>query len=236
MSKQDDAKKLAGVKVINQFIKNGMILGLGSGTTSHFFVRELGRHVAAGLNVTCTTTSNSTSEIAKEAGINVRDPNDLGEIDLTIDGPDEIDNDFNMIKGGGACLLWEKIIAHSSKKMVTICDETKIVKKLGSFPLPVEIVRFGWKQTDRLVKNVISLNCSVNVKTSIRTSESGPVITDSGNFILDCNCEKIVEPGKLENELNMIPGVVENGLFTRESSAMVVGKFDGTVDVLFRDK
>ena len=234
MNKQDKAKKLAGLKAIEQFIENGMILGLGSGTTSHFFVRELGRHVSNGLKVTCTTTSNSTSEVAKQAGIDVHDPNELGEIDLTIDGPDEIDINFNMIKGGGACLLWEKIIAHSSKRMITICDETKIVDELGAFPLPVEIVQFGWKQTDRLVKKVITSNCLVDVKTHLRTVGTKPVVTDSGNFILDCNCERIKDPGKLEKELNMIPGVVENGLFTRESVAMVIGKFDGTVDVLFR--
>ena len=234
MITQDEAKKLAGLKVIEQFIKNGMVLGLGSGTTSHFFVRELGRHVSNGLDVTCTTTSNSTSEVARQVGIDVYDPNELGEIDLTIDGPDEIDNDFNMIKGGGACLLWEKIIAHSSKKNITICDETKIVADLGTFPLPIEIVQFGWKQTNRLVKNVITSNCLVEVETHLRTVDTKPVITDSGNFILDCNCEKIKDPKKLEKELNMIPGVVENGLFTRESAAMVIGKFDGTVDVLFR--
>ena len=236
MITQDEAKKLAGRKVIEQFIKKGMVLGLGSGTTSHFFVRELGRHVGNGLDVTCTTTSNSTSEVARQVGIDVYDPNDLVKIDLTIDGPDEIDKDFNMIKGGGACLLWEKIIAHSSTRNITICDETKIVANLGAFPLPVEIVRFGWKQTDRLVKNVISSNYSEHVETYLRSVDSQPVVTDSGNFILDCKCERIIDPGKLEKELNMIPGVVENGLFTRESTAMVVGKFDGTVDVLFREK
>ena len=236
MITQDEAKKLAGRKVIEQFIEKGMVLGLGSGTTSHFFVRELGRHVGNGLDVTCTTTSNSTSEVARQVGIDVYDPNDLVKIDLTIDGPDEIDKDFNMIKGGGACLLWEKIIAHSSTRNITICDETKIVANLGAFPLPVEIVRFGWKQTDRLVKNVISSNYSEHVETYLRSVDSQPVVTDSGNFILDCKCERIIDPGKLEKELNMIPGVVENGLFTRESTAMVVGKFDGTVDVLFREK
>ena len=236
MITQDEAKKLAGRKVIEQFIEKGMVLGLGSGTTSHFFVRELGRHVGNGLNVICTTTSNSTSEVARQVGIDVYDPNDLGKIDLTIDGPDEIDKDFNMIKGGGACLLWEKIIAHSSTRNITICDETKIVANLGAFPLPVEIVRFGWKQTDRLVKNVIFPNYSEHVETYLRRVDSQAVVTDSGNFILDCKCERISDPGKLEKELNMIPGVVENGLFTRESTAMVIGKFDGTVDVLFREK
>ncbi|MGR3199686.1 MAG: ribose 5-phosphate isomerase A, partial [Paracoccus sp. (in: a-proteobacteria)] len=131
MSQQDKAKKLAGRRVIDEFVRDGMKLGLGSGTTSHFFVRELGRHVAEGLKLTCTTTSRSTIDVAQEVGIAITDPNDIGELDLTVDGPDEIDRDFNMIKGGGACLLWEKIVAHASKRMICICDETKIVDRLG---------------------------------------------------------------------------------------------------------
>src|SRR5690606_12297820 len=102
MSQQDEAKKLAGRRVIQDFIHDGMKLGLGSGTTSHFFVRELGKHVAQGLKLTCTTTSRSTIDVAREVGIEITDPNDIGELDLTVDGPDEIDRSFNMIKGGGA--------------------------------------------------------------------------------------------------------------------------------------
>lgn len=151
MNPQDEVKKVAGRKVIQEFVTDGMKLGLGSGTTSHFFVRELGKHVAAGLKLICTTTSRSTNDIAREVGIELTDPNEIGELDLTIDGPDEIDENFNMIKGGGACLLWEKIIAHASKRMITICDESKIVSKLGAFPLPVEVVQFAWKQSDRMV-------------------------------------------------------------------------------------
>lgn len=133
MNAQDVAKKAAGRKIIEEFVKDGMKIGLGSGTTSHFFVRELGKHVANGLQLTCTTTSRATNDVAREVGIAVIDPNDIGEIDLTVDGPDEIDIDFNMIKGGGACLLWEKIVAHASKRMITICDESKIVERLGAF-------------------------------------------------------------------------------------------------------
>lgn len=107
MNAQDVAKKAAGRKIIEEFVKDGMKIGLGSGTTSHFFVRELGKHVANGLQLTCTTTSRATNDVAREVGIAITDPNDIGEIDLTVDGPDEIDIDFNMIKGGGACLLWE---------------------------------------------------------------------------------------------------------------------------------
>lgn len=235
MNDQNRAKQRAGQKVIEEFIHDGMKLGLGSGTTSHLFVRELGKHVANGLKVACTTTSRSTNDVAREVGIELTDPNQIGELDLTIDGPDEIDRDFNMIKGGGACLLWEKIIAHASKKMITICDETKVVDKLGGFPLPVEVVQFAWKQTERAVESVLTTHGIIEARIKRRMHEGQPVVTDSGNFIIDCHCLQIEQPSLLEIALNMIPGVVENGLFTRESSGMVVGCFDQRTYVSLRD-
>lgn len=229
MSQQDEAKKVAGRRVIQDFIHDGMKLGLGSGTTSHFFVRELGKHVAEGLKLACTTTSRSTIDVAREVGIEITDPNDIGELDLTVDGPDEIDRSFNMIKGGGACLLWEKIIAHASKRMICVCDETKIVDSLGRFPLPVEIVQFAWKQTERMVARTLTRHGIENARIERRMRDGQPVVTDSGNFILDCHCGPVIaDPAPLEIELNRIPGVVENGLFTREAVGMVVGCFDGS--------
>lgn len=231
MSKQDEAKKAAGRRVIDEFIRDGMKVGLGSGTTSHFFVRELGKRVAEGMSLTCTVTSRSTIDVAREVGIAITEPNEIGEIDVTIDGPDEIDRDFNMIKGGGACLLWEKIIAHASKRMITICDESKIVDRLGRFPLPVEVVQFAWKQTERQVRKILADHGIADARIERRMDDGQPIVTDSGNFILDCHCGAIPEAAKLEIALNMIPGVVENGLFTRESDGMVVGKFDGSTYV-----
>ncbi|OAN71731.1 ribose 5-phosphate isomerase A [Rhodobacteraceae bacterium EhC02] len=234
MTAQNEAKKLAGRKVIEEFVKDGMKLGLGSGTTSHFFVRELGKYVAEGMTLTCTTTSRSTNDVAREVGIQLTDPNEIGELDLTVDGPDEIDRQFNMIKGGGACLLWEKIIAHASKQMITICDETKIVDHLGAFPLPVEVVQFAWKQSDRMIQNALRDHGIAQIDTRRRMRDGQPVVTDSGNFIIDCHCLRIDAPAKLEIALNSIPGVVENGLFTRESDGMVVGCLDGTAYVSMR--
>ena len=234
MTAQNEAKKLAGRKVIEEFVKDGMKLGLGSGTTSHFFVRELGKYVAEGMTLTCTTTSRSTNDVAREVGIQLTDPNEIGELDLTVDGPDEIDRQFNMIKGGGACLLWEKIIAHASKQMITICDETKIVDHLGAFPLPVEVVQFAWKQSDRMIQNALRDHGIAQIDTRRRMRDGQPVVTDSGNFIIDCQCLRIDAPAKLEIALNSIPGVVENGLFTRESDGMVVGCLDGTAYVSMR--
>lgn len=235
MVNQDEAKKLAGRRAIEAFVRDGMKLGLGSGTTSHFFVRALGEKVRDGLQIAATTTSESTTAVAREVGIAITDVNDMGEIDLTIDGPDEIDRDFRMIKGGGACLLWEKIVAHASKQMITICDETKIVDHLGRFPLPVEVVQFGWRQTERAVANVLGDFGLPGVALQRREREAGPVVTDSGNYILDCRCERIDDPAGLEAALNMVPGVVDNGLFTRESDGMVVGRFDGTSYVALRE-
>ncbi|MBD8556027.1 ribose 5-phosphate isomerase A [Rhizobium sp. CFBP 8762] len=230
---QNEAKKVAGRRVIEEFVRDGMKLGLGSGTTSHLFVRELGKHVANGMTLTCTTTSRSTIDVAREVGIAITDPNDIGELDLTVDGPDEIDHQFNMIKGGGACLLWEKIIAHASKQMITVCDETKIVEHLGAFPLPVEVVQFAWKQTERMVARVLDEH-GIQAQMTRRMRDGQPVVTDSGNFILDCKCGVISNPRPLEIDLNQIPGVVENGLFTRESNGMVVGCFDGSSYVKMR--
>lgn len=235
MSQQNEAKKVAGRRVIDEFVHDGMKLGLGSGTTSHFFVRELGKRVADGLKLTCTTTSRSTIDVAREVGIEIIDPNEIGEIDLTVDGPDEIDRSFNMIKGGGACLLWEKIVAHASKMMICVCDETKIVDCLGAFPLPIEVVQFGWKQTDRMVARVLAEHGIHKVRIERRMRDGQPIVTDSGNFILDAHCGPVLaHPAPLETELNRIPGVVENGLFTREAAGMVVGCFDGSSYVAMR--
>ena len=234
ISPQDLAKIAAGKAAIEQFIFDGIKIGLGSGTTSHFFVRLLGEKVRDGLNIIATTTSRGTASVAAEAGIDILDINEIGELDLTIDGPDEIDDNFRMIKGGGACLLWEKIVAHSSKKMITICDETKLVDCLGTFPLPVEVVQFGWQRTEHMISQVLFDAGITEADIYQRRQNGEPVITDSGNYIIDCKCGRIEDPQYLEIRLNMIPGVVENGLFTREAAGMIVGNFNQTTNTVMR--
>lgn len=236
MTPQDKAKIAAGRKALEEFVEDGMTLGLGSGTTSHFFVRLLGERVRAGLSITATTTSRSTTAVAEEVGIAITDVNDVGVIDLTIDGPDEIDGAFRMIKGGGACLLWEKIVAHASTRMITVCDESKIVERLGGFPLPIEVVQFGWRQTQRRIETVLASSDVARVDLSRRERDGVPVVTDSGHFILDARCGTIGDPEELELALNAIPGVVENGLFSRESDGMCVGRFDETAYVALRGR
>lgn len=234
ISPQDLAKIAAGKAAIEQFIFDGIKIGLGSGTTSHFFVRLLGEKVRDGLNIIATTTSRGTASVAAEAGIDILDINEIGELDLTIDGPDEIDDQFRMIKGGGACLLWEKIVAHSSKKMITICDETKLVDCLGAFPLPVEVVQFGWQRTENMISQVLFDAGITEADIYQRLRNGAPVITDSGNYIIDCKCGRIEDPQYLEIRLNMIPGVVENGLFTREAAGMIIGNFNQTTNTVMR--
>jgi len=225
------AKHAAAERAITEFVKDGMKLGLGSGSTSHAFVRALGRHVAKGLKVQCTTTSQATTQVAQEVGIDIIDVNAIDEIDLTIDGADEITRNFHMIKGGGACLLWEKIIAHASKRMIAICDETKIVETLGAFPLPVEVVQFGWQKTQRQIDCILKNHGIIQARIERRMHGGNPIFTDSGHYILDCHCQAIYNTENLEIQLNNIPGVVENGLFTREAVGMVIGKLDGSSEV-----
>ena len=234
MRTQDMAKINAGKVAIEKFVTDGIKLGLGSGTTSHFFVRTLGAMIQQGRfkNLVCTATSNSTIAVAREVGIPITDVNHMGQIDLTVDGHDEIDDNFHMIKGGGACLLWEKIVAHASTKVITICDETKWVKTLGKFPLPVEVVQFGWMQTQQRIHTVLQ-HYNINAKI-IRRGGDTPIITDSGNMILDCHCTAIYDTVQLEQDLNNIAGVVENGLFTRESDGVVRANFDGTVKIVIK--
>lgn len=238
MSQQNLAKIAAGKVIIQEFIKDGMKLGLGSGTTSHYLIHTLGEHIANEKlnNLICTATSKSTIAIANAVGIPITDVNTIGEIDLTIDGADEIDRNFHMIKGGGACLLWEKIVAHASRQMITICDESKWVDTLGQFPLPVEVVQFGWMQTQRHIEEVFQQYDICPVKI-IRRGGDNPVITDSGNYLLDCHCGAIINQAEsLEMALNNVTGVVENGLFTRESDGVVTANFDGTTKIAIRTR
>jgi len=225
------AKQAAAVRAIETFIRPHMTLGLGSGSTAHALVRELGKQVANGLQVQCTSTSRATTEVAREVGIDIIDANTLESIDLTLDGADEITRQWHMIKGGGACLLWEKIIAHASQRMIALCDESKIVEQLGAFPLPVEVVPFGWQTTQRHITRVLTQHGIQNARITQRMQGQQPVMTDSGHYLLDCHCRVIANPSALEAALNQIPGVVDNGLFTREAVGMVIGKSDGSSEV-----
>src|SRR6202012_1589814 len=203
-SAQDEAKRAAAAEAIASFLKDGMTIGLGSGTTSRYFVRILGERVAEGLRVTGVPSSKSTGQLATEVGVPLADLNDVGQLDLTIDGADEIDSKGRMIKGGGANLLWEKIVACASNKMVGIVDESKLVETLGRFPLPIEVVPFAWRSTERHLRRLFKERGLGDPEIGMRGGFETPLTTDSGHYLLDCHLEKISDPEGLAERLNQI--------------------------------
>ncbi len=228
LTPQDRAKIAAGRYAADNYCAEGMKLGLGSGTTSHFFVRALAERVKEGLDVAGVPTSMATLELARELGVPLLDPDEAGQLDVCVDGPDEIDHEGSMIKGGGACLLWEKIVACGSKRMVVVADESKLVDTLGRFPLPIEIVRFGAGMTTAMVQELLSDSGYGAPKVTPRMRGQDRLVTDNGNYIIDVHLGRVQDAGALTVELNKIPGVVENGLFVGIADEVVFGRPDGT--------
>ena len=215
MNKNVISEKQLSAEAACDYIKDGMIVGLGTGTSAEFAVRKLGSLVREGLSIRGIPTSNRTKKLAEAEGIPLIDFSESMFVDLTIDGADEIDGNLNMIKGGGAALLQEKIVASVSRKEIIVGSKTKMVDHLGSFPLPVEVVPFGWQ----VVFNQLE---SLNANPDLRLNNGQPLLTDQGNYIVDCNFRKISNPKLLENQINMIPGVVENGLFINLCTKMIL--------------
>ena len=213
-------KRLAAEKSV-EYVKNGMILGLGTGSTAEYAIRKLGKLVKNGLEIKGIPTSMHTKRVAKECNIPLTKLEENPKIDLTIDGADEVDSDLNLIKGGGGALTREKIIAYHSKKEIIVVDDSKIVKALGiDFPLPGEILKYGWTSTKKALEE---FGCNVE----LRKIMNEPFITDNSNYILDCEFERIDEPEQLEKDINNIPGVVENGLFIGLVDEVIVGSKQG---------
>jgi len=211
-----------------EFVEDGMVLGLGSGSTAEIFIDRLGEKVAGGLKVAGVPTSKRTAECAIEAGVPLIEPDKVDRINLTIDGADEVDPAFNLVKGGGACLLREKIVAHASDRMVVIVDNSKMVDMLGQFPLPVEVDPFGMALTAEQVFEALKQTGCIEAQTVLRQMKdgSGPLITDGGNYILDSKCKKIPNPAETALALSQIPGVMEHGLFIDLADVIVVGEAD----------
>lgn len=216
------AKQTAGEYAV-KFIEPNMTIGIGTGSTVHFFIQALAKKIKEGLNIQAVPTSTNTLQLATQLHIPIIDLNDINLLDITVDGADEIDPQLNLIKGGGGALLQEKIVAAASKKIIIIADESKVVDQLGKFPLPVEVIPFAWKQMQRQIEK---LGCSNIV---LRTKENEPFITDHGHYILDCHFEKINDAFLLHQQLNNIPGVVDNGLFIGMAHNAVIGYNDGSV-------
>ncbi len=231
LSPIDKAKFVAARRAVD-FVENGMKLGLGTGSTAAWMVRCLAERVKdEGLKVVGVPTSRRTAELATELGVPITTMDEVKWLDLTIDGADEFDPNLNLIKGGGAALLQEKIVATASDRMIVIADAAKEVAQLGAFPLPVEVIAFGWQTTKALIEETLFSMDVLGRDVALRLNKAKPVRTDENNFILDLSLKRIGNPRQLALVLNQIPGVVENGLFIDICDIVVIGHGDGRVTV-----
>ncbi|WP_201716749.1 ribose-5-phosphate isomerase RpiA [Rossellomorea arthrocnemi] len=212
-------KKLAGEKAA-EYIQNGMTIGLGSGSTVYWTIQKLGELVSQGLQIKAIPSSMETERLAKVAGIPLTSFFEVNELDLSIDGADEVDPTFNLIKGGGGALVREKFIDSFTRKFIIVVDESKLVTELGSFPLPVEVIPFGWEVTN---KTLAELGCI----PVLRKENDDIFISDNGNYIVDCHFPTIDDPISLHTNIKQLVGVVETGLFIDMADMMIVGKKDG---------
>ena len=220
----DSEKRQAALKA-TEFVRDGMVVGLGTGTTSKHLILALGERVRAGLKIQAVPTSHDTAALARQAGIPLIESDNAWMIDIAIDGADQVDPQLNLVKGGGGALLKEKIVAAAAKQFVVMVDHTKLVPGLGgSFPPPIEVVPFGWGSTARNIEQASGGQAVLRERT-------GTVFqTEAGHVILDLHMPKIDDPATLEIELNQIPGIVETGLFIGRTGILIVGHAQG-VDV-----
>lgn len=217
----DSFKRSAALKAV-EFVRDGMVVGLGTGSTAKHLLVALGEQVRAGKKLRGVPTSQETAALAKESGIPLIDTEDQWEIDIAIDGADQVDPDFNLIKGGGGALLKEKIVAASAKQFIVMVDHTKQVPVLGgSFPLPIEIIPFGRANTVREIEVL------TKSRVVLRERDGALFKTEAGHLIVDAHIDRIDRPSDLETALNLIPGVVETGLFVGRTNVLIVGTPQG---------
>jgi len=215
----EEEKEAAG-RAASKLVRDGDVVGLGTGSTAYFAVVALGERVKAGLKIVGIPTSVQTADLARAVGIPLTTFDEHPEIDITIDGADEVDHKLNLIKGGGGALLREKVVASASKKMVVVADSGKIVSVLGKFPLPVEIIAFARAVVE---KKIVALGGSPKLRTR---PDGSPYLTDNGNQILDCSFGKIADAPVLALALSDVPGIVEHGLFIGLATIALVGRGD----------
>ncbi len=218
---QENLKRIAAERSL-EFIEDGMLFGLGTGSTIAHLIPMLGERVRAGLNVRVVPTSVRSADAARQQGITVLDGFDGSErIDLTIDGADEVDPGLQLVKGGGGALLREKIVAAGSKRMIVVADSNKLVETLGTFPVPVEVIKLGWRNVARQLDELGGA-CAQR-----QSPAGGPYLTDEDNYILDCRFGSITDPASLASKIDAIVGVVEHGLFIDMAELVVVGAAEG---------
>ena len=218
-------KKAAAAAAV-ELVRPGQKIGLGTGSTANHFIDLLAEKVKGGLDVVCVPTSRETHARAQKAGIKLTTLEEQPFLDLTVDGTDEFDGNFNLIKGGGGALLLEKIVASSSRYMFVIADESKQVATLGKFPLPIEVIPFGFKATGWKIERALNA-CGLKAKLTVRTKDGKPFTTDGGHIIIDAAIGRIPEPERLSNLLSIIPGVVDHGLFVGMCGRVLLGTKDG---------
>jgi len=228
------ALKIKAAAAAIEFVEDGMKLGIGTGSTAEEFIKILAAHVAKGLNVVGVATSERSHLLCSELGIALSSLDDMPELDLTIDGADEIDPQLNLIKGGGAALLREKIVAAASARMIVIADESKTVEILGKFPLPIEINIFGAKATCKAIER-LNADLGNSCPLALRGGENDPLKTDGGHWILDASFGRIANADTLSAGLLNIPGVVQHGLFLGMADTAIVATGDG-VDIRMRER
>lgn len=212
-----------------EYVEDGMTIGLGTGSTAKYFVEMLADEIADGLLVRCIETSEQTRDLATSLGVPLVPFEQIDRIHLTVDGADEVDSHGNLIKGGGAALLREKIIASASDHMVVIADPSKQVERLGAFPLPVEVTPFGYTITAKTVYDVLCAAGIDRPRVELR-KQPGSIellVTDGGNYILDCHCGRIPDAEALAARLSNVPGVVEHGLFIDIARTVIIGNENG---------
>jgi ribose 5-phosphate isomerase A len=219
-------KKILAAQKAFEYVEDGMKLGLGTGSTADEFTKILSDNVKNGLDVICVPTSENTKDLAESLNIPLASLENLNFLDLTVDGADEVDDDLSLLKGGGGALLREKIIAFNSKKMIVIADDTKKVSKLGEFRLPIELIKFEHKITINRVLEKLE-NIGYSGTAELRVINGNPYTTDSENLIYDLSIGLIEEPAIIDNLLNSIPGVVENGLFVDMANIVIIGEQNG---------
>ncbi len=220
LDKQTKLKKQAGEKAV-EYVKDGMVVGLGTGSTVEWTIHKLGELTQEGFEIIGIPTSKRSEALAKKLGIKLSTLIEHPDIDVTIDGADEVDPNLNLIKGLGGALTREKIVASNSKKEIIVVDESKLVKLLGTkAPVPVEVLKFAWNTCKKSLEQL-------NSKPILRSKNQDYYVTDNNNYILDCRFEGIAKPEELDLKLNNIPGVVENGLFLNLTDTVVVASQDG---------
>ena len=231
-----DLSKDAAARAAVALVEPGMRLGVGTGSTAAVFVRRLAQRVREeGFALRCAATSKATAELAVSLGLAIEELDAIGWLDLTIDGADEVDPDLNLIKGGGAAHLREKIVATASDRMVVIADQGKVVDRLGAFHLPVEVIPFGWQATRTLIQRALDRLELTQRPILLRKRGDQPLLTDEGNLVLDLALESIPDAEALAAELSSIAGMVEHGLFLNICDLAIIGCPDGSVVELRRE-